>query len=68
MARAGLDKETIIRKAADLANEAGFERITLKLLAASLMAHQRRSTITLKGLTTYRGNSCFMDGGSSMKK
>lgn len=36
MARAGLDKETIIRKAADLANEAGFERITLKLLADSL--------------------------------
>ncbi|MCI8377408.1 MAG: TetR family transcriptional regulator [Lachnospiraceae bacterium] len=36
MARAGLDKEIVIRKAAELANEIGFEKITLKLLAENL--------------------------------
>ena len=33
MAGAGLDKETVIRKAAELANEIGYDKITLKLLA-----------------------------------
>ena len=36
MARAGLDKETVIRKAAELANEIGYDKITLKLLADHL--------------------------------
>ena len=36
MARAGLDKETVIRKAAELANEIGYDKITLKLLAEHL--------------------------------
>jgi len=36
MARAGLDKETVIRKAAELANEIGNDKITLKLLADRL--------------------------------
>ena len=36
MARAGLDKETVIRKAAELANEIGNDKITLKLLADNL--------------------------------
>lgn len=36
MARAGLDKETVIRKAAELANEIGNDKITMKLLADSL--------------------------------
>lgn len=36
MARAGLDKETVIRKATELANEIGYDKITLKLLAEHL--------------------------------
>ena len=36
MARVGLDKKIVIRKAAELANEIGFEKITLKLLAENL--------------------------------
>ncbi len=36
MARVGLDKEIVIRKAAEMANEIGFEKITLKLLAEKL--------------------------------
>ena len=36
MARAGLTKDRIVRKAAELANEVGFDKITLKLLADSL--------------------------------
>ena len=36
MAWAGLDKEIVIWKAAELANEIGFEKITLKLLAEKL--------------------------------
>lgn len=36
MARAGLDKETVIKRAAELANEVGIEKITLKLLAEKL--------------------------------
>lgn len=36
MARAGLDKETVIRKAAELANEIGNDKITMKLLADNL--------------------------------
>lgn len=36
MARAGLDKDVVIEKAAQLANDIGFEHITLKILADSL--------------------------------
>jgi len=36
VARVGLDKKIVIRKAAELANEIGFEKITLKLLAENL--------------------------------
>ena len=36
MARVGLTKDRIVRKAAELANEVGFDKITLKLLADSL--------------------------------
>ena len=36
MARAGLDKHTVIVKAAQLANRMGLEKITLKVLADSL--------------------------------
>lgn len=36
MARAGLDKNAVVEKAAQLANERGFENITLKILADSL--------------------------------
>ncbi|MDC7286595.1 WHG domain-containing protein [Blautia schinkii] len=36
MARAGLDKNTVIEKAAQLANETGLEAITMKVLADSL--------------------------------
>lgn len=36
MKRAGIDKETIIRSAAQLVNQAGIERITMKMLADKL--------------------------------
>lgn len=36
MKRAGIDKETIIRSAAQLVNQAGMERITMKMLADKL--------------------------------
>ena len=36
MARADIDKGTVIRKAAELANEVGLEKVTLKLLASNL--------------------------------
>ncbi len=36
MARAGLDKDIVIRKAAELANETGFENLSLKTLAKEL--------------------------------
>lgn len=36
MARADIDKSMIIRKAAELANEIGLDRVTLKLLASNL--------------------------------
>lgn len=42
MARAGLDKNTVIEKAAQLANHTGFENITLKILADSLDVQPRR--------------------------
>lgn len=36
MAKMGLDKSTVIERAAELSNKIGFERITLKLLAEEL--------------------------------
>ncbi len=36
MARAGLDKEIVIKRTAQLANEIGIENITLKILADDL--------------------------------
>lgn len=36
MARADIDKGVIIRKAAELANAMGLEKVTLKLLASKL--------------------------------
>lgn len=36
MTRAGIDKETIIRSAAQLVNQAGMEQITMKMLADNL--------------------------------
>ena len=36
MSRADIDKSVIINKAAELANEIGLEKVTLKLLASNL--------------------------------
>lgn len=36
MARAGLDKNIIVRKTAQIANEIGVENVTLKMLADNL--------------------------------
>lgn len=50
MARAGLDKDTVIEKAAQLANHAGFENITLKILADSLNVQPPSLYNHIKGL------------------
>jgi hypothetical protein len=50
MARAGLDKETVIRKAAELANEIGNDKITLKLLADRLNVQSPSLYNHIKGI------------------
>lgn len=50
MARVGLDKESVIRKAAELANEIGTDKITLKLLADSLNIQPPSLYNHIKGL------------------
>lgn len=50
MARAGLDKNIVIEKAAQLANELGFENISLKLLADRLKVQPPSLYNHIKGL------------------
>lgn len=54
MARAGLDKETIIKRAAQLANEIGVENITLKVLAHDLKVQPPSLYNHIKGLDDLR--------------
>lgn len=50
MARAGLDKNVVVEKAAWLANEIGFEAITMKILADSLKVQPPSLYNHVKGL------------------
>lgn len=50
MARAGLDKNVVVEKAAQLANEIGFEAITMKILADSLNVQPPSLYNHVKGL------------------
>lgn len=50
MARAGLDKAVLVKKAARLANEIGMENITLKILAESLGVQSPSLYNHIKGL------------------
>lgn len=50
MARAGLDKNVVIEKAAQLANRMGLEAVTLKLLADSLHVQPPSLYNHIKGL------------------
>lgn len=50
MARAGLDKNSVVERAAQLANKMGFETITLKVLADSLNVQPPSLYNHIKGL------------------
>lgn len=50
MARAGLDKNVVVEKAAQLANKIGFEAITMKILADSLNVQPPSLYNHIKGL------------------
>ena len=54
MPRANLNKETVIEKAAELANEMGLENVTLKILAARLGVRSPSLYNHIKGLGDLR--------------
>ena len=53
MARAGLDKNIVVEKAAQMVNQIGLDNIQLKALAERLNIQPPSLTTTSKGLTIY---------------
>lgn len=67
MARAGLDKNGVVEKAAQLANKMGFENISLKILADSLGIQPPSLYNHIKGLDDLQ-NELMLYGWSHMEE
>lgn len=67
MARAGLDKNIVVKKAAQLANEIGFEAITMKILADSLNVQPPSLYNHVKGLDDLQ-NELMLYGWRNMEE
>lgn len=67
MARAGLDKNIVVQKAAQLANEIGFENITLKILADNLNIQPPSLYNHIKGLDDLQ-NELMLYGWKHMEE
>lgn len=67
MARAGLDKNVVVEKAAQLANSMGLEAVTLKLLADSLHIQPPSLYNHIKGLDDLQ-NELMLYGWRHMEK